>query len=63
MSIESNIQAGEFMLFLLDDQHLIETYISAVNLNLEKEFISMLKEEIERRRLNLANINDADISN
>jgi hypothetical protein len=39
------------MLIKLSDQELFETYGRAVQLNLEKDFISMLKNEIERRRV------------
>ncbi|OXM13063.1 sporulation histidine kinase inhibitor Sda [Paenibacillus herberti] len=37
---------------LLSDELLIETYFSAVQFNLDKEFIKLLAGEIKRRQLN-----------
>ena len=37
---------------LLSDDLLIETYFSALQFNLDKEFIKLLKGEMQRRQLN-----------
>lgn len=43
------------MLHLLSDEHLIEAYYSAIQLNLDKEFIRLLAEELEKRELKTTN--------
>lgn len=37
----------------LDDKDLIETFLRAVELELEKDFISILEAEIKRRAINI----------
>jgi developmental checkpoint coupling sporulation initiation to replication initiation len=37
----------------LSNENLIETYMKAVDLKLEQDFIKLLEEEIERRNLEL----------
>ncbi|WP_332697081.1 sporulation histidine kinase inhibitor Sda [Halalkalibacter lacteus] len=39
------------MLDLLDDESLLESYYEAIKLNLDIEFISILKDEIKERGL------------
>lgn len=39
------------MLSKLNDQELIKTYNLAIHLNLEKEFIDLLRMELKRRKL------------
>ncbi|MRH41534.1 sporulation histidine kinase inhibitor Sda [Aquibacillus halophilus] len=41
----------------LADQTLIEAYIKAKELSLDPEFISIIADEIEHRKLNLIDIN------
>jgi hypothetical protein len=38
------------MLFKLNNEELYETYVRALQLGLEKDFIYMLKQEVKRRR-------------
>jgi hypothetical protein len=45
------------MITKLNDSQLIEIYFKSIELNLEKEFVSLLKYEIERRGCILAKIN------
>lgn len=40
------------MLSKLDGKDLVEIYIMAVNMNLEKDFISILEYEMKRRGIN-----------
>jgi hypothetical protein len=43
------------MISTLGDQELIETFNKAVEMELEKEFISLLEDEIKRRGINIEN--------
>ncbi|GAB2677157.1 sporulation histidine kinase inhibitor Sda [Paenibacillus thermoaerophilus] len=39
---------------LLNDDTLLETYFRAIDLQLEREFIHLLREEIHRRKINIS---------
>lgn len=41
---------------LLNDDTLVETYFRAIDLQLEREFIHLLRAEIHRRKLNVSTI-------
>lgn len=37
----------------MNDEFLVESYCLAIKLNLENDFVALLKEEIDRRKLSL----------
>ena len=46
------------MVYLLKDKHLIESYLEALKLKLDSEFIEMLFMEIKRRDLQIQKVNE-----
>ncbi|MFC5988785.1 sporulation histidine kinase inhibitor Sda [Marinicrinis lubricantis] len=46
---------------LLSNEALVETYVKAVDLNLERDFIDLLFQEIKRRKLNVTGRKHANL--
>jgi developmental checkpoint coupling sporulation initiation to replication initiation len=51
--MENDRKQGEASMHLLSDDALLDAYVKAMHLGLEKEFIALLIEEINRRDLHL----------
>jgi developmental checkpoint coupling sporulation initiation to replication initiation len=50
--IKGNEEKGVWDMELLSDDLLVDSYVAAVQLHLEPDFIRLLSEEMERRQIN-----------